>query len=76
MSFYQQISVNSVLDALKDEMLNNTVIQKEESSEMDNEESQRETSEKCDEENEDGAIMAVPIGKGVITDSSRVNVSP
>ena len=76
MSFYQQISVNSVLDALKDEMLNNTVIQKEESSsEMDNEESQRETSEKCDEENEDGAIMAVPIGKGVITDS-RVNVSP
>ncbi|KAL7492150.1 hypothetical protein ACHAWT_001556, partial [Skeletonema menzelii] len=51
MSYYQQVSVNSVLEAMKDELLNDTLIQKE-SSEMDNEESQLESIGKYDKEDE------------------------
>lgn len=76
MSYYQQVSVNLVLEAMQDEMLNDTLIQKD-SSEMDNEESQLETIEKCHEDNEVGAITAVPIGGGVIIDDSlKVNITP
>ena len=44
---------------------------------MDNKESQLETIEKCHEDNEVGAIKAVPIGGGVIIDDSlKVNITP
>ena len=67
MSFYQQVSVNILLDAMKDELLNETSIEKE-SSEKDNEEIiQRESSEKYDEENKNVAMTAVSLGGDVTT---------
>jgi hypothetical protein len=67
MSFYQQVSVNIVLDAMKAELLNETPIEKE-SSEKDNEEIiQREASEKYDEENKNVAMTAVSLGGDVTT---------
>ena len=68
MSFYQQVSVNIVLDAMKDELLNETSIEKKESSEKDNEEIiQKESSEKYDEEKKNESMTAVSIGGDVTT---------
>lgn len=67
MSFYQQVSVNIVLDAMKHELLNETSIEKE-SSEKDNEEIiQRESSEKYDGENKNESMTVESIGGDVTT---------
>ena len=76
MSFYQQVSVNIVLDAMKDELLNETSIEKKESSEKDNEEIiQKESSEKYDEEKKNESMTAVSIGGDVTTNLEQNDIT-